>query len=1092
VNGKRKGGEREAPPSPDGRVPNETTHARRAARVEHELRDSAGSGRLEAVRVWLLGDFRVSVGSRTIEDNQWRLKKAAGLVKLLALAPNHRMHRERVMDLLWPDLEAAPATNNLHRTLYSARHVLEPQVPAADSCYLRLRNEQLELCPEGSLRVDAEVFEEAAATARRARDPAAYRAAVDLYAGELLPEDRYEGWAEERREGLRQTYLSLLLEMAVLYEERENYGPAIEALGKVVAEEPSHEGGRAGLVRLYALGGRRDQALKQYERLREHLRRELASEPNAASRRLYEEILADRFPPDHPPEEHPTQDADGTHRHNLPTPKTSFVGRERELVELKRALAMTRLLTLTGTGGCGKTRLALEVAKDLVSAYPDGVWLVELAPLSDPALVPDAVAAALGVRERPDLPLTATLVDALGSKRMLLVLDNCEHLIYACARLVDTLLSSCEHLRVLATSREALGVAGEDNWLVPSLMVPGAGYLPAIQSLAQYEAVQLYLERARSRLPAFALTPENAPAVVKVCRRLDGIPLAIELATARMTTLAVEEIAERLEDSLGLLTTGSRTAAPRQRTLKATLAWSYELLSKPERKLFERLSVFAGGWALEAAEAVGAGGSLEEDEVLDLLSKLVEKSLVVAEASEDGAPRYRMLEPVRQYGWEKLAASPWETEQLRERHARYYLALAEAAEPELVGAEQVEWLERLATEHGNLRAALHWCLNEEGARPEERARMGLRLPAALGRFWGNPGPSEGREWLEKGLAKSGSSPASLRAKALNEAGFIAIYHLDPRAIAMLEEALALFKELGDQSGQAISINYLAHTTGILANLGRITTLREEAEALLEEPLEDRWAAAHLHLTVGMMAIIESDYEQVVVRIEEALALFREVGDLRTCAQCLTIMGIGAVGRGDAGRAARVFEETLRLLRQLKDKIGTFYSLIGAAGVAVLRERPARAARLFGAADALRKAIGHPVQPLKQLNYDYEGYLATTRVALGVAGFEAAFSEGQSMSPEQAIEYALSADEPDPPVAPVPEEPPPTLSPREEEVANLIARGLSNRDIAGELSISERTVTTHVDHILNKLGATSRAQVAARIVEQRMLPEEGPG
>ncbi len=1037
----------------------------------------------EVVRVWLLGGFRVSVGSRTVEEKRWRLKKAAGLVKLLALAPYHKMHRERVMDLLWPDLETEAATNNLHRTLHSVRHALEPQALAADSRYLRLGNEQLALCPEGSLWVDVEVFEEAAATAKHARDPAACRAALDLYAGELLPGDRYEAWAEDRREGLRQTYLSLLLEMAGLHEEREDYEPAIEALGRVVIEEPAHEGAHAGLVRLYARNGRRDEALKQYERLREDLRREEAREPNAASRRLHEEILADRFPPTHPPEEHPMEDAGGARRHNLPASLTSFVGRERELVELKRALAMTRLLTLTGAGGCGKTRLALEVARDLVGAYPDGVWLVELASLSDPALAPNAVAQALGVRERPDLPLTAALVDSIGSRRMLLVLDNCEHLIEACARLVDALLRSCEHLRVLATSREALGVAGEVNWLVPSLTVPDAGRLPATQSLTQYEAVQLFLERARSRLPTFVLTPENARSVVNICRTLDGIPLAIELATARMTALAVEQIAERLEDSLGLLTTGSRTAAPRQRTLKATLAWSYELLSEPERALFGRLSVFAGGWTLEAAEAIGAEpgarGGIEEDEILDLLGRLVDKSLVAAEASGDGAPRYRMLEPVRQYGWEKLE----ETEQVRERHARYYLALAEAAEPELVGAGQVAWLERLTTEYANLRAALSWFLDdEEGAELEERARMGLRLAAALGRFWGNRGPSEGREWLEKGLARSGASPASLRAKALNEAGFLAIYHLDPQAIAMLEEALALFKELGDELGQAISINYLAHTTGILANHERVTTLREEAEALLKGPLEDRRAAAHLHLTVGMMGIVEMDHEEVMVRIEEALALFREVGDVRSCAQCLTIMGIAAVGRGDVGRAARVFEETLRLLRQLKDKIGTFYSLIGAAGVAVLQGRPARAARLFGACEALRKAIGHPAQPLERVNYDYEDFLATTRGALGEAAFEAAFSKGQAMSPEQAIEYALSTEE-EPVLPTTPSEQTQEgsvsqegLTSRAREVALLAGRALSNRRIALELSISEHTVAAHVRKILNKLGLRSRAQI----------------
>ena len=1077
------GDEREAPLSPDERVLNTTAHPRRAAQAEHEPRGTARSGMPKTVHVWLLGDFRVSVGSRTVEENRWRLKKAAGLVKLLALAPHHKMHREQVMNLLWPDLEPETATNNLHRTLYSVRHALEPQAVGTDSRYLRLGNEQLELCPEGSLWVDAEVFEEAAATAKRARDPAACRAALDLYAGELLPGDRYEAWVEDRREGLRQTYLSLLLEMAGLHEERENYEPAIEAFGRMVAEEPAHEGAHAGLVRLYALTWRRDEALKQYERLRDDLRREFAREPNAASQRLHEEILADRLPPTRPPEERPAEDAGRNRRHNLPAVRTSFVRSERALVELKRALAMTRLLTLTGAGGCGKTRLALEVAKDLVSTYPDGVWLVELASLSDPALVPNAMAAALEVRERPDLPLTAALVNSIGSRRMLLVLDNCEHLIDAIARLVDTLLHSCEHLRVLSTSREALGIPGEVNWLVPSLTVPDAEHLPTTQNLAQYEAVQLFVERARSRMPTFVLTPENARSVVEVCRRLDGIPLAIELATARMTALAVDQIAERLEDSLGLLTTGSRTAAPRQRTLKATLGWSYELLSEPERKLFGRLSVFAGGWTLEAAEAVGAKpgarGGIEADEVLNLLSRLVDKSLVVAEISSDTMPRHRMLEPVRQYAREKLG----ETAQVREQHARYYLALAERAEPELVEAEQVAWLERITTEYANLRGALGWFLDEEGANTQERARMGLRLATALGRFWGIRGASEGRVWLEKGLAKSGASSASLRAKALGEAGFIAIYHLDPQAIAMLEEALALFKELKDKTGQAISINYLAHTTGILGNLGRALTLREEAEALLEEPLEDQRAAAHLHLTVGMLAMLEHDHEQVR-RIEDALALFREAGDLRSCAQCLTIMGIAALSRGDAGDATRAYEEALQLLWQLKDRIGTFYSLIGAAGVAVLRGQPARAVRLFGAGEALRKAIGHPVQPLKQLNYDYEDFLTTTRGALGDTVFEAAFSEGQAMSSEQAIKYALSPEPPEEEAAlPTTASEQPqggvsqdALTNREREVALLVERELSNRRIALKLSISEHTVAAHIRKILKKLGLRSRTQI----------------
>ncbi|HYQ85250.1 MAG TPA: NB-ARC domain-containing protein, partial [Rubrobacter sp.] len=359
--------------------------------------------------------------------------------------------------------------------------------------------------------------------------------------------------------------------------------------------------------------------------------------------------------PDLPPAGLPVDDTGG--HHNLPASRGGLVGREREMSAIGGTLTSTRLLTLTGPGGCGKTRLALEVARNLVDAntgqYPDGVWLVELASLTDGTLVPGTVSSALGLRERPDLSATDSLVEYLRPRRLLLVLDNCEHLIEACASLLDTLLGTCEHLGVMATSRETLGIPGEVNWVVPSLTVPDAGSVPYPDDLTRYESVRLFVERARSRAPTFALTPENAAAVASICRKLDGIPLAIELATARMGTLSAEQISERLGDALGFLTTGDRTRAPRQRTLRATLEWGYELLGEGERGLFGRLSVFAGGWDLEAAEAVGAAGGIGGGEVLDLLGRLVDQSLVVAETA-DGTTRYRMLEPIRQYALERL------------------------------------------------------------------------------------------------------------------------------------------------------------------------------------------------------------------------------------------------------------------------------------------------------------------------------------------------------------------------------------------------------------------------------------------------------
>jgi predicted ATPase/DNA-binding SARP family transcriptional activator len=609
------------------------------------------------MRVWLLGGFRVSVGPRTIEGYTWCLKKSASLVKLLALSPGHRLHREQVMDLLWPDSGRKAASNNLRGTLHTARKVLDP---GRGSRYLASEDESLVLCPGGDLWVDADAFEEAAATVRRSQDPATYRVAIELYAGDLLPEDRYEEWTQSRREELRQLHLALLVQLAELYEARGEDGVAIEALRKATANEPTFEEGHAALMRLHALSGRPERALAQYERLRDLLTRGLGTEPSSATRHLRDEIAAGRLPSAPPsalPQEEEPSDAG---RLCLPARRTSFVGREREMVEVKRTLSMTKLLTLTGAGGSGKTRLALELARDLINSYSDGVWLVELAPLSEGGLVAQEVAGALEVPERPGEPLSVTLVDALGDKELLLVVDNCEHLVEAAAQLVDVLVDSCPYLRVLATSREPLGVGGEFLWQVAPLSLPATtdgglnGGAPTVESLMRYEAVRLFVERARLRLPNFGLSEQNAGAVARVCRKLDGIPLAIELATARMGALAVEQVAQRLEGSLGLLTGGSRTAEPRQQTLRATLDWSYDLLSEVEQALFRRLSVSAGGWTLEAAEAACSGGVIEQEVVLDLLGGLVDKSLVVAGASTGGAVRYRMLEPVRQYAREKL------------------------------------------------------------------------------------------------------------------------------------------------------------------------------------------------------------------------------------------------------------------------------------------------------------------------------------------------------------------------------------------------------------------------------------------------------
>ena len=481
---------------------------------------------------------------------------------------------------------------------------------------------------------------------------------------------------------------------------------------------------------------------------------------------------------------------------NLPQQATSFIGRDKELAELKRLLAKARLLTFTGSGGCGKTRLSLQVAADSLERFPDGVWLVELAPLADPGLVAQTIATALGLKETPGKPIVQTLTEHLEDKRLLLLLDNCEHLLDGCAKLVDTLLGKLPQVRILASSREALGIGGEQSYRVPSLSLPDLKQAHTPTSVAPFEAVQLFSERAILSRPDFQITPQNAAALVSICHRLDGIPLAIELAAARVRSLSVEEINRKLDQRFRLLTGGSRTALPRQQTLRSLIDWSYDLLNASEKLLLQRVSVFAGGWTMEAAECVCIGAGVENAEVLDLMTSLADKSLVLAEEG-DGQMRYRLLETVRQYAREKLIESG-NGEALRERHRDYFLALAKQAQPKMMGIEHATWLRRLEDEHENLRAALDW------SQMEERSDAGLQLCAALHRFWWARGYlSEGREWCIRALGKAGAEAQTQeRADALNVAGVLAYHQGDyPAARASDEESLADSAAIGRSEGR---------------------------------------------------------------------------------------------------------------------------------------------------------------------------------------------------------------------------------------------------------------------------------------------------
>jgi predicted ATPase/class 3 adenylate cyclase len=686
--------------------------------------------------------------------------------------------------------------------------------------------------------------------------------------------------------------------------------------------------------------------------------------------------------------------------HNLPIQLTNFIGRAREIAEIKRLLGAARLVTLTGSGGAGKTRLALQVAADVVEGYPEGVWLAEFAPIAAPALVPKTVASALNVPEQPTRDMIETLVDALRPKALLLVLDNCEHLLAACGDLAVALLRNCPRVRILATSREGLGVPGESLWRVPSLSMPeDIRHLPPSEELVLYDAVRLFIDRAVAAAPGFIVTNENAPAVAQVCQRLDGIPLAIELAAARVKVLAVEQIAVRLDDRFRLLTGGSRIVLPRQQTLRAAIDWSYNLLSEPERVLLRRLAVFAGGWTLEAAEAICGGGGVEADQVLDLLTSLVDKSLVLAETHR-GEARYRLLETLRHYGWDQLFTIREATE-IQKRHRTWYVGLAERAEARMHGPEQTTWLNGLEVEHDNLRAALGWSATEA-----DDAETALRLAAALGVFWDlHTHYGEGRKWLEAALDRSCNIKSTARVKALWEAGALVWRQGDyARALALCDESFALARELGDQTDLAMALMWRGLATMRQGDFDAAAALYEESLEVSRK-LENKYSMAITLAQIGMLVGRRGDYAKAVVLCEESLATFRTVGGKWGIAYALRTTGHVVRLLGDLERAADLYRESLALFGEAGDKRVATECIEGLALIASAQGNAERTARLFGAAEAARDTFGI-TSPRPEAG-NQEHFWAAIRERPESTAFGAARAEGRAMTLEQAIEYAMN-------------------------------------------------------------------------------------
>lgn len=850
--------------------------------------DSASSAASQ-LQLRLFGRF---AAERSGQPLHLPTRKAELLLAYLALYPTEHS-REQLATLFWGESADEHARHSLRAALYAIRKQLGADLIAAEKATLQLN-------PAFPLLVDVREFE--LCVGRALRSELLPQAALDYYHGDLLT-DCDEDWVLAPREHYRALYLDAALLAVRQLRDSGEYAAAIAAAEQVLAADPTNERACQQLILGCVAQGQPGAAVERYRLLQRTLRRKFGIDPAPETAGLYLWLQPGEAA-GHPPVPRIT---------NLPIPATSLIGRRAEAAQLKALVRQIRLLTLTGVGGSGKTRLAIRVATDLIDAFPDGVWWVELATISAEALVADSIAKALALYERPGESAAQTLIGHLRERRLLLILDNCEHVIDACAQLVGLIMSSCPQVTLMATSREVLLITGEHVYPVPTLAAPEADRGNAWERWLEYPALQLFVERASAAEAALVLDAERAAAVAQICRQLDGIPLAIELAAVRFPALSIAAIAARLGDRLALVGEGGSSAPPRQQTLRATLDWSYELLTEAERILLRRLAVFVGPFSLAAAEQVCAP---LPSSVLDLLAHLVHKSLVVVEHNADSA-HYRLLETIRQYAREQLLAAG-EHERLQDAHLAFFTALVGAAEPEYYGSSQEAWIIQLERAHDNVRAALRWAI-EEGD-----SASALRLSALMGEFWEMRGYwSEGRQWLERALALSqaettGQSHIPDLAHAFWQVGALAWRQCDfANARELLGRSLALYRELGPSN-----------------NLG--------------------FVLGHL----GAVAFEEGDYSQARAIYEEVLAVRRALGWAQGIGDALFCLGLVSYHLGEHVAAQSFLLESLQLSRTAGNALGITYPINALGNLANLRGDFAAAQTWYDECLAMRRALGY--------------------------------------------------------------------------------------------------------------------------------------